>query len=267
MMMRICSSKVLLKVQLSNNRKEFTVNPVIYWIGQKDVQLRFRMDVPEKYKTLYYGVPYGIQVFGNYIHGAFPANPTDEISPELFREYREVQRWFAAEGEGKGISVCTDQSSFAFKQDGEIEAVLIRNVKSCGDHEVYISNHGEQQFYFTYTSYAGTGVKEDDRFYRRAWELGYPLRVSRKENPREVSSGKPVPHHPLLQCGDGGILSALDFENGACFVRFFSVCEKEAAISISAKDGDPAPVETDLLGNVIGTDMKLRFGEIKTVKF
>jgi hypothetical protein len=263
----ICSSKVLLKVQISNNRKEFTINPVIYWIGQRDVQLRFQMDLPPKYSTLFYGVPYGIQVFGNYLHDAFPANPSDEISPELFREYREVQGWFAVEGEGKGISVCTDQSSFAFKNDRAIEAVLIRNVKSCGDHEVYISNHGEQSFYFTYTSYTGIGVKEDDRFYRRAWELRHPFRVFQNDAPPEVPSEKTTVCHPLLQCGEGGILSALTFENGAYFARFFSVCEKESTISIFGKDGSSMPVESDLLGNVIGTDMKLQFGEIKTIKF
>jgi hypothetical protein len=263
----ICSSKVVLKVQISNSRKEFTINPVIYWIGQRDVQLRFQMDLPKKYKTLFYGVPYGIQVFGNYLHDAFPANPTDEISPELFREYREVQGWFAAEGEGKGISVCTDQSSFAFKEDRGIEAILIRNVKSCGDHEVYISNHGEQAFYFTYTSYTGTGVKEDDRFYRRSWELRHPFRAGRGQSLREGSSEKTAPRHPLLQCGGEGILSALDFESGACFARFFSVREKESTISVSRKDGGSMPVESDLLGNVIGTDMNLKFAEIKTVKF
>jgi hypothetical protein len=263
----ICSSKVLLKVQISSIRKEFTVNPVIYWAGQRDVQLRFQMDLPAKYETLFYGVPYGIQVFGNYIHDAFPANPTDEISLELFSEYREVQGWFAVEGDGKGISICTDQSSFAFQKDRGIEAVLIRNVKSCGDHEVYISNHGEQQFYFTVTSYTGTGVKEDDRFYRRSWELGYPFRIFQGGSPQNAPFEKAALHHPLLQCGEGGILSALDFENGACFARFFSVCEKESTISISRKNGGATPVESDLLGNVIGDDMRLKFGEIKTIKF
>ncbi|MDR0719805.1 MAG: hypothetical protein LBF78_09230 [Treponema sp.] len=259
----ICSSKVLLKVQLSNIRKEFTISPVIYWIGKKDVQLRFQMDLPEKYKTLFYGVPYGIQVFGNYIRDAFPA-AGDEISRELFKEYREVQGWFAAEGEGRGVSVCTDQSSFAFKENREIEAVLIRNVKSCGDHEVYIPNHGEQKFYFTYTSYAGISAKGDDRFYRRSWELSRPFRVSAEKISPE---GTDKSFHPLLQCGGEGILSSLDFEKGACFARFFSVSEKEAVVSVSRKDSGSVPVETDLLGNTIGTGMGLKFGEIKTVKF
>ena len=141
----------------------------------KDVQLRMHLGLDAGLENLYYGVPYGIQKFGHFMEGASPANPHDEITDALFAEYREIQGWFALEQNNSGVSISTNHSSFAFKKENEIEAVLIRTVQSCGDSDVTISNHGRQEFYFHLTSYCGVSVTEDDSFYKKSWSCQHPL--------------------------------------------------------------------------------------------
>ncbi len=105
------------------------------------MQLRMNIGFNISEHEIYYGVPYGIQRFGNYMEGVYPFNPT-EISNELFEEYREVQGLFILQNPEYGVSVSTNQSSFAF-EESTIEAVLVRNVRSCGDNDMQIPNFGE----------------------------------------------------------------------------------------------------------------------------
>jgi alpha-mannosidase len=168
----ICDSKVLVEVSLNNLKKEISIVPKIYWTGKSYVQLKLNLCFRNIEREIFYAVPYGIQKFGNYMDGAYPFNPTDEICNELFEEYREVQGWFALQSNDFGVSVSTNQSSFAFKKD-KIEAVLIRNVPSCGDNDVQIPNYGELCWEFIITSFSGDW--EENHSYKHGWERQYPL--------------------------------------------------------------------------------------------
>ena len=259
----ICNSKVELTVTLSNLDKEITFTPVIYWTGMKDVQLRMHLGLDAGLESLYYGVPYGIQKFGHFMEGASPANPHDEITDALFAEYREIQGWFALEQNNSGVSISTNHSSFAFKKENEIEAVLIRTVQSCGDSDVTISNHGRQEFYFHLTSYCGVSVTEDDSFYKKSWSCQHPLYAASvtTSEPELPSSGN------LLKVGEDGILSVLGEDNGTYTARFFSVSNAPGTISITTSQNPIPLTSVDLLGNVSDEDLSLLNGDIKTVTF
>lgn len=259
----ICNSKVELTVTLNNLEKEISLSPVIYWTGVKNTQLRMHLGLASSLDNLYYGVPYGIQTFGHYMEGANPANPHDEISDALFDEYREIQGWFALEKDSRGISVSTDHSSFAFKKKNEMEAMLIRTVQSCGDSDVTVSNHGRQAFHFYLTSYEGTSVLKDDRYYKKSWSCQHPFYVA----PIESSPFDGSPSGNFLKVSEDGILSVLSEENHSYTARFFSVSTTPGKIAVYSGP-KPLPVTAvDLLGNPCEDDISLSFGDIKTVTF
>lgn len=259
----ICNSKVEFTVTLNNLEKEISLTPVIYWTGLKSTQLRMHLGLASFLDNLYYGVPYGIQTFGRYMKGASPANPHDEISDALFDEYREIQGWFALEQNNTGISVSTDHSSFAFKKENKIEAMLIRTVQSCGDSDVTISNHGRQDFHFYLTSYQGTSVLKDDSYYKKSWSCQHPLYAA----PVTSSLSGQSPSGSILDVGEDGILSVLSEENDTYTARFFSVNTVPGRIMISAHQEPLSLSSVDLLGTPSDDDMTLSFGDIKTVTF
>lgn len=260
----ICNSKVELLVRLKKGNKEIEFTPVIYWTGMENVQLRLEMNLASDLEELYYGVPYGIQKFGNYIKGAYPANPLDEISDALFEEYREIQGWFSVESQNRGIAVSTNHSSFAFKKKNEIEAMLIRNVKSCGDHDVIISNHGKQEFVFRITPYEGTSILEEESLYKKSWELQHPLYQAVQKSGAEVGLGL---KNKLLEVNQEGILSVLSMEGNKATARFFAVSNQKSRLYVTKEERELELKAVDLMGQPVEEDLYLTKGQIKTVEF
>lgn len=258
----IGDSKVSVTLKLSRTRKEFQILPKVCWIGHDNSQLRMSIGWAADYQNLYYGVPYGIQKMGKYMQGAEPANPTDEISMELFREYREVQGWFALENERFGLSIGTDQSSFAFRAEHAFEAVLIRDVRSCGDHDVMMDNHGVHHFKFYGTSFENDSILTNDTYYKKAWEMFHPLLRANKEG-----SGKGcLPETGVLLQVDGGILSVLQKDKTTYKARIFSVWKGTRIMRICQNNKEQQMEVCDLMGNQLEEDKQLQFGDIKTVR-
>ena len=259
----ICDSKVELEIKLNKFEKEIAILPIIHWTGMEHTQLRMHLGLAPELTAIYYGVPYGIQKFGHYMEGAYPANPSDEISDSLFEEYREVQGWFALENENSGISISTNHSSFAFKQRNNVEAVLIRTVQSCGDSDVVIPNHGRQTFKFHLTSYRNTSVTRDDSFYKKSWSCQHPFYSALADTSVSTlpSSGS------LLEFCESGILSVLREEGGHYTARLFSVNSTPGKLFVKHNGQELELEPVDLLGNPYEEDDTLAFGDIKTVSF
>lgn len=259
----ISDSKVCVTLRLSTQRKEFTLTPEVYWMGREQTQLRFSLGLNPAFGELYYGVPYGIQKFGNYMTGAEPTNPTDEISMELFREYREVQGWFAVQSATGGVSFGTDHSSFAFRADNDFELMLTRDVVSCGDVDVMMDNHGHHTFTLAGTSFDHDDVAQNDLYYRRAMEVQHPLASVAKTT---AVQGELPAAGQLLQA-QGGILSVLRAQEAGYQARVFSVRRQPEAL-VWAHGGKPlALLPCNMLGQRVQGDLTLAYGDIRTLAF
>lgn len=259
----ILDSKVLVKLELNRVKKEFTITPEIYWVGHDNSQLRFSFGLNPEFQDLYYGVPYGIQKYGNYMQGAEPTNPSDEISMPLFHEYREVQGWYGLQGDGNGICISTNQSSVAFCQKNEIEMVLVRDVVSCGDADVMMDNHGHHIFRFACTSFNNNSITETDKFYKASVEAAHPfLTCGRKKEGKSV-----LPAGGTVLTVNGGILSVLQRNDEGYLARIFSVTKKEKKLSIQKNGAQVQLKHCNLLKEEINEDSVMRFGDIKTVLF
>ena len=259
----IGDSKVCVTLRLSTQRKEFSLIPEVYWVGQEQTQLRFSLGLNPVFGDLYYGVPYGIQKFGQYMTGAEPTNPTDEISMELFREYREVQGWFAVQSATGGVSFGTDHSSFAFRDGNDFELMLIRDVVSCGDVDVMMDNHGHHTFTLMGTSFGNDDVTQNDLYYRRAMEVCHPLVSVAKT---AAARGELPAAGQLLQA-QGGILSVLRVQEAGYQARVFSVRRQSETVAF-AHCGKPLTLlPCNMLGQRIEGDLTLAYGDIRTLAF
>ncbi|MEA4899551.1 MAG: hypothetical protein VB065_02710 [Eubacteriales bacterium] len=257
----VCNSKVCVTLRLSSGRKAFSIVPEVYWPGCEQSQLRLSFGLNPALDGLYYGVPYGIQRFGNYMPGSEPTNPSDEISMELFREYREVQGWFAVQGKAGGVSFGTNHSSFALRPGNDFELVLIRDVVSCGDVDVMMDNHGHQTFAFEGTSFVHDDVTVNDLYYRRALELSHPF-LSMEKSDQDIGVMSAT---GTLLTAQGGILSVLAADQDGCTARAYSVRQAPERLAFALNGRPLRQTVCDMLGNPAVQDAKLRYGDIRTL--
>jgi alpha-mannosidase len=119
----------------------------IYWWGKRNQHVR-QVIAPATKAQISYGSPFYGVGWLEMVPGAAPGQ-SDEVTPEDYPNYREVQGWLHVQGERAGLLVCTMHPGF-FHDDVTLEAVLLRTPPSCGDKRFYWENSGEQHFSFSY---------------------------------------------------------------------------------------------------------------------
>jgi len=262
----LCECKTRLEVVLHHTTKQIDIRPHIVWCGQPFTQVRLHLPFEEQYKTIHYHVPYGVQTWGNYLEGAEPYNQ-DELSLELFHGYREVMGGFYVEDGTFGIGIVTDQSSFSFNHNN-IEAVLIRNTKSCGDHDVMMPNYGKLSWTFTMTSYKG-GWEENQR-YLKVWEHKFPLRAMRKSSAAAEQPALPAAHSWLALQAPGvmTVFKRAHGEEGAYILRMVNAVSQETPVALQTDMPTETMEQCDLLEKTSAEQAldTLQGYEIKTVK-
>ncbi|TDG00706.1 glycosyl hydrolase-related protein [Paenibacillus piri] len=248
----IANSKARIDIVVNHQSKEIRLNPTVYWIGETHLQLNLNMSFPARFADIVYGVPYGVQKKGCYLYDESPWAP-DEISPELYDRYREAMGWFAVESGDGGICVCGNHSAYDFTPDVK-QAILIRNVPSCGDKDVLMPNNGKLEWEFRLSSYSGGW--EANQAHLASWEQQYPLQP-RKKNAHEHSAPQLPPTGSFISTKGCGILSVLkksDTDPQAYVLRMFnstsreSVCGIETTLpvrSLEACDMNELPVDED----------------------
>ena len=258
----LINNKIAYEIALSNRRKEIRISPVFYWRPTPNTQVKMNLDLSFASERLVYGVPYGVQTFGN----AFEENLTfkdDEINGALYARYREAEKWFAAESNGFGVCIASNIGSYDF--DGQqVCSTMMRNVKSVGDYSFDFVNKGEFRYHYIITSYAGSW---EDGAYRKGWELAQPLHAA----PIPPDSGGTLPaEHSFLSAGPAGILTVLaKAETGGGYIaRIFNPTSRRESLEWQSSADIAARSAVDFreteTGEPIGT---LEPYEIKTVRF
>lgn len=169
----ILNCKLVIDVGLNHLKKELRISPTLYWCAIPGLQIKMNLDLAAEFdKRLVYGVPYGAQTYGRPLeHGVI--FKTDEISDILYARYREVEKWFAMEGDGFGVSIASNHSAYDF--DGtSVRSTMMRNVRNIGDNGVQFTNKGIHQYHYLISSYQGSW---EDGVYRKGWELQQPLDI------------------------------------------------------------------------------------------
>jgi alpha-mannosidase len=119
----------------------------IGWCGERDWHVRMGLPSPAKTEAVSYGSPFFGSRWTDTMREARPRN-RDEVSPELYDEYREVQGWLHLAKQRGGITVLTLHPAFHFGESG-LEALLLRTPQSCGDPRFYWEQAGRLRYDFS----------------------------------------------------------------------------------------------------------------------
>jgi|GEM_PF-1431904 len=122
------------------------MDTTIYWHGRHNLQIRQVLPSAVEKGEIAYGTPfYG----SNWLHVVEGSQPKghDELLPEDYPNYREIQMWIHQKKGSSGLAIATDHPGFHWGGHG-LEAVLMRTAPSCGDRRFYWENAGKVDYRF-----------------------------------------------------------------------------------------------------------------------
>lgn len=143
----ILDAAVTQTITLWSKSERIDVETRIRWWGSHNWQLRLALPVPDDVARIAYGTPFYGAAWTDVVPDAAPRNP-DEILPEDYHAYREVQQWLHLGRAGAGLLLVTSHPGFYYGDDG-LAAVLMRTSPSCGDVRLFWENAGEQVYRFS----------------------------------------------------------------------------------------------------------------------
>jgi hypothetical protein len=215
----------------------FTQDHNVLWWGKRNQQVRMGLPTVAVKGAIVYGSPFFAVAWDETVAGAAPRRP-DEIAPEDYDRYREVQGWLHLRGAGGGMTICSDNPGV--HHDGSLEAVLLRTPPSCGDPRLYWENAGEQVFDFCFIPGDGDWREAD----------APRLATARFRPPvaRAVpSGGGTLPTSDSLLAIEGAQVSAIypGADSASTMVRFYETAGRsgEARLTGPLCDGPAALVD------------------------
>jgi alpha-mannosidase len=140
----ILNAPVTQTVTLWASEPRLDLETSIKWWGARDWQVRLGLPSVPDPAGIAYGTPFYGSGWTEVVPDAAPRNP-DEILPEDYHRYREVQRWLHLRGAEGGLTLVTHHPGFFYGDHG-LEAVLMRTSPSCGDKRLYWENAGERVY-------------------------------------------------------------------------------------------------------------------------
>jgi hypothetical protein len=122
------------------------ISMAIWWHGMHNIQLRQCLPTAASRESVSYGTPFYGNGWMNTMKDSGP-NAVDELSPDDYPFYREVQMWLHQSRGESALGLATHHPTFHWGQSG-LEALLIRTPRSCGDPRFFWENSGRQEFNF-----------------------------------------------------------------------------------------------------------------------
>ncbi|SHE29626.1 Alpha-mannosidase [Caldanaerobius fijiensis DSM 17918] len=230
----ICNAKIRLEISLIHVKKQIRIRPTLYWPGVPNVQIKMKFNFINNFKKLFYAVPYGVQEYGRYLADSKIFAP-DEISDELYMRYREVQGWLSLNGDKASISLSSDHSAFDinYNEVNDLSVILLRDVRSGGDEDVWFLNEGELKWDFSISSYIG--MWNENESYKDRWEMLYPLEAKIKVNEND---GAVLPYAGSFITTEGNCILTVfkksDYYKDNYIVRVFNTTDKESLFKLSS---------------------------------
>jgi hypothetical protein len=249
------------ELTLRHGEKRIDIAPAVRWYGAMHTQARLHLGFSDTFERFYYATPCAVAEQGVAMSELHTFAP-DEVSDEIYARYREVLGWYAAEGGGGGVSVSADIGCFDFN-GAATDAILFKNVFSCGDLDYVPSNEGRLKWTLSFTSYKGSW--EENGSWKAGMELRRPLAVTKPS--RAVSAVSPP--CSLLNGADTGVLITLKrmYENkDALAARIINPTSASGGLSLRGPGGWKAEGSLDLMEKPVDdADGIIGPWEIKTI--
>jgi alpha-mannosidase len=240
---RLAGCDVLQTLTLWGHEARLDLRTRILWWGKRNQQVRLGLPTVADKGAIVYGSPFYAVAWDETVAGAAPRRP-DEIAPEDYDRYREVQGWLHLRGAGGGMTICSDNPGF--HHGGSLEAVLLRTPPSCGDPRLYWENAGEQVFDFSFVP--------GDGDWRRADAPRLAAERFRPPVARAVTSGGgPLATSASLLAIEGALVSAIytGLDRAGTVVRFHEPAGRTGAARLTGPLGNGRATLVDLLEDTL----------------
>lgn len=238
---RLLSAEIEQTITLWSALPRVDLETRIYWWGAEEWQIREALPSPQAADRMTYGSPFYACGWAETMPGASPRNP-DEVAPDEYLRYREIQGWLHLDGGDAGLTMCTVQDAFHYG-DG-LEAILLRTPPSCGDPRLHWKHAGDQRFRFTLL--AG---EPDWRAADAPWHGAVYIKPPVALRADAGDAGQLPANEGFLEVSDSSVmLSSLQPDPEGSVCRIFDAMGTGATVRLSGPLAAGSAVATDLLG-------------------
>ncbi len=143
---RLLDADVEQTITLWGHHARADVQTRVRWWGARRQQVRLALAGVPNEADITFGSPFYGVGWTDVVPRSGPRN-RDEILPEDYARYREIQGWVHLKGETGGLTIYTSHPAF-HHDAGSLEAVLMRTSPSCGDARLFWENAGEHVYDF-----------------------------------------------------------------------------------------------------------------------
>lgn len=203
----------------------------IRWSGAHNWQLRLAL--PDgTIDDIAYGSPFHGSGWSDIRADCAPRNG-DEILPEDYHRYREVQEWVHVRDGNAGLLQVTTHPGFCVIDRG-LEAVLLRSSPSCGDTRFFWENAGEQVYRFAWYP-TGSDWQEANTIARAQPVLRPPVTAWMDGNESSAASTLPQEASFLQLEPASVVLTSLsrNVESGDTDIRVLAASGRDEAVTIA----------------------------------
>ncbi|MBZ0304256.1 MAG: hypothetical protein K8J31_31260 [Anaerolineae bacterium] len=239
---RLLQCEVQQQLRLWHHEARLDLETRLFWWGAHHQQVRLGLPAVARKADIHYGSPFYGVGWTEVAEGAAPRNP-DEVSPEEYERYREVQGWVHLRSAQGGLLISTSNPAF-YHDDAYLEAVLLRSSPSCGDLRFFWENAGEQVYQFILRpTDADWQTADAQRQAANDFRLPVAHRVTGEAGPLPLENS-------LLQV-DGALLSALypGQDPGQTVARFYETKGASAHVTLSGSLAEAEASAVNFLEN------------------
>jgi len=244
-------------ITLYRDIKRIDIDTTVFWGGSRSFQLRYVFPFRKDLSVINYGVPFYTVKYPETMDGVKGPWKSDEILSEDWQHIREVMNWIDLANDNFGITLSSISSSY-YVNPGDLEAILFRTVRSCGDPNFYYNTEFKKRFDFKFRIISGLGDWKVRRAYQRGLELLNPVSYSFSNEKTDYNN---VPtESSLLNIPNQGIVvtSAQPTERGI-LIRYYNADEQNKNVTLRFQDKTyTCAQETDLLGNPVGSILDIK---------
>lgn len=211
------------------------------YMGENWREYRLAFPLSKDYKDVIYDVPMGVlQVGKDEMEGMAGHKDLQPAYDVICKKVhpRELQDWFGAYGNNKGITIGSDVAVFdwvnivdSLSSSHVLQPVLISNRKSCHGEGNYYLQAGNHTFHFSLNSYEGNWKNG----YKNGMQKNRPLYTVVKEK-KDMKAGTYPSTFSFAQLeGEDVIVSALKKceDDNSIIIRYYDISGKEQKTSFS----------------------------------
>lgn len=252
------------QITLYKDIKKIDITTVVTWGGFKSFQVRYVFPFRKDLSTIIYGTPFYAVRYPETMDGIKGPWKADELTFEDWEHIRDISNWIDLSNDKFGVTLSSLSSSY-YINPGELQAVLFRTVKSCGDFNYHYNTEFGKRFEFKFTITSGPEDWKIRRAYEKGLEMLNPviITICDKKTNRIINIPEKLSFFDIQT--DGIVVTSIQPEENGTVIRYYNTDGYDKDVILRFFRDYSLAYETDFLGNPIGRiDIKNKSLSVKT---